>query len=1468
MENQGGGQVKLQGFFLAVLMIASTLASGAPGLDQPRALGPAPLATGAEPGPGFEENRGQFHPAVLYAAHLPEGRLFVTSGGMTLVQIGPGENGTGPRHAVRLSVEGGHAATAVAEGQVLPTTYNYMLGPEEDWVLGVQRVEAVRLVEILPGVDLRLYTRQGHLEYDFLLDAGIAAESIVVRVEGATARLDGDSLVMETSLGRLSQPAPISFQESHGVRLPVESSYLDLGGGRFGFDVAGVDARLPLTIDPLVYGTYLGASDYDMGRGIATHASFAYVAGLTYDTAFPATPGAYRVDTASGAALLARYSAGEPTVVAVFGGNGSTTGYGVAVTDTGLPILTGGTSSTNMATSPGAYSSTNPGSTSVFAATFTPGLDGLLAATYIGGTSYDRAAGIEIGADGKVYIVGETRSTTFPTTAGAWKTCFCNGYRDGFVLRLDADLTTLEASTLVGSTSNDQATAVAIGDDGFVYITGTGYRGFPTTPGAFQRTQRGYADAFAVKLPANLGYPVYSTLLGGSFYDYGHAVALDHEGHLIVVGSAESRNFPVTSGTFQPTHRGEYTSWKNGDADGFVVRVRDDGSGLIDGTFLGGADYDDLYDVHLDQDGSLVLAGAARSANFPLVEGGVSTTHSGRQDAVVARLDSFLRDLSYSTLVGGNHDDVYVGVAVDENGVVHTTGYTVSPDVPVTPDAHQTAAGGSMDGMYARLNARFLQGVTLIDSHPGCRFVPCGDDTVGITYEIGSDRGWPSFEIPFGDLNRHALVDCGEPCSYWFKFDMRITGGYPLDPGADTGNHTFVQLERWDGTAWTNVSGAAWTVELSVDAGGRPILTLPDRFEAGVDAFGGAHERYRLRGLDVPWGGTWTLEVLGAQAQVVAPPLVLVHGWTRNYDAATYNRPAGWQDDMEYHLRVQAIIDSGQDPWAWAEDTQHGGVTIFVYDKKQDFRTSGVEMLGTVAEILRDTTRPYAGGLDIIAHSMGGLASRHLIEEHLPHANLTAYDLEGREPGGIIGRLVTMGTPHLGSRLGDTYVEVSDVEFPGAPPHADRYYLGLDGRNLGNYGDLFGFTLQWRPWWTDNLNATRILDGLRMQADFELKRYGNPILANMNAERGATGVEYFLLAGYTKGSELYGGNPGDQVVSTYSATLGYDRSFCQRVAHMTGSQGHNDIPDVEVARKWIRAFLFGTADVCQDPDDNGVQTFREHVGNAARRSYTGPIIFPFFFSGDPIDTVLAEFTWNVTDARDASFVVTAPNGSLAGLEFELVQPDGSVARAAAPTANVTWAPVRTTWVDEALVRVHAPVDGIWTLRVLGTGNESLTMLGHNVLNTTLLATDDSDAAGLVGVPLALRLNFTDDGLPVVNATVVAQVALTPDTLVDVPLVDDGTGADAVAGDGVYSGNHTPTDHGSLSYIIEAVDGSRVRTVSGEAAVLQRSDEVGRACILSPATIAAAADRPLALLACQPPGPGDILPALPSLPDPQ
>ncbi|MGD0075341.1 MAG: SBBP repeat-containing protein [Candidatus Binataceae bacterium] len=268
--------------------------------------------------------------------------------------------------------------------------------------------------------------------------------------------------------------------------------------------------------------------------------------------------------------------------------------------------------------------------------------------------------------------------------------------------------------------SGDTGYAIAVDSTGAAYATGMASSAdFPTTAGAYQRANNGFANAFVTKLnPAGTAL-VYSTYLGGSDDDYGVSIAVDSSLSAYVTGFAWSSNFPTTSGAFQTINNANGTA-----PNAFVTKLKSDGTALIYSTYLGGSLGDNGYGIVVDSGGYAYVTGDSYSPDFPITGGAFQTTNNGAvtngvDNAFVTKLATDGKTLVYSTFLGGSGDssgtsgDYASGIAVDSGGFAYVTGDTYSGDFPTTPGAFQSANnafGSDADNAFvAKLNAAGTQ---------------------------------------------------------------------------------------------------------------------------------------------------------------------------------------------------------------------------------------------------------------------------------------------------------------------------------------------------------------------------------------------------------------------------------------------------------------------------------------------------------------------------------------------------------------------------------------------------------------------------------------------------------------------------------------------------------------------------------------------------------------------------------------
>ncbi|HVQ39513.1 MAG TPA: SBBP repeat-containing protein, partial [Pyrinomonadaceae bacterium] len=189
---------------------------------------------------------------------------------------------------------------------------------------------------------------------------------------------------------------------------------------------------------------------------------------------------------------------------------------------------------------------------------------------------------------------------------------------DGYATKINANGTSFNYSTIVGSSRNDYVAGIVPDAAGNSYLFGgTGGTNFPITPGAFDSTLSGFYDTFAMKLNSTGTARLYSTYLGGTAIEDSYGLAVDAAGNAHVIGYTTSADFPVTAGAFQSTLRST-----GGGTDAFVTKLNATGTALSYSSFLGGAG-DELFDfqgnnIALDPLGNAYVVGYTSDINtFP-----------------------------------------------------------------------------------------------------------------------------------------------------------------------------------------------------------------------------------------------------------------------------------------------------------------------------------------------------------------------------------------------------------------------------------------------------------------------------------------------------------------------------------------------------------------------------------------------------------------------------------------------------------------------------------------------------------------------------------------------------------------------------------------------------------------------------------------------------------------------------------
>lgn len=646
----------------------------------------------ADPSPPvrFIENKLQWPEAIDYMARVPGGRMAVNATSFKYFFLdysrleelhlrshgnsdeGPLPDDTVDGHAVFVNFLG-------ANPQVVPQAFgrssayfNYYIGNDRHrWASEAHAYDGMLYEGVYPGIDLKIYGSGENVKYDWIVAPGADPSRIRVSAEGADKMfLKNGSLFMTTSLADIIERKPYAYQIIGGRKVAVKCRLqLEANVTSFVFP-EGFDPCYELVIDPLlIFSTYSGSTADNWGSTATPgeHGKL-YSAGVTNEEnggRFPATAGAYQ-----------------------------TTSRGLY--DIGILKYDslGGT---------------------------------LLFATYLGGDNSESPHSLVMNASDELVLLGTTSSANFPATANAYSTSFSGGapeyhvvgYNRGsdiVISRFNGTGTALLASTYIGGSANDglnptggdltrnygdQLRGDVITDaEGNIYVSSvTSSRNFFRDSIGLQPTyQGGETDAILFRMNAELTQMPWGTYLGGGGADAAHTLKFDSQMNILIAGGTTSNNFPVTAGSYQSAY--------NGGADGWIARVAAGGGAIMQATYTGTPNYDQVYFLDVNAQGDVYVYGQT-SGDFLVTPGVYSNPGSGQ---FVQKFDSALTVPVFSTVFGaGRHQPDISPTAFLVNdcnnlymagwgGLVNSeTGFwdTGTTRMVTTPDAFQSTTSGS-----------------------------------------------------------------------------------------------------------------------------------------------------------------------------------------------------------------------------------------------------------------------------------------------------------------------------------------------------------------------------------------------------------------------------------------------------------------------------------------------------------------------------------------------------------------------------------------------------------------------------------------------------------------------------------------------------------------------------------------------------------------------------------------------------
>ncbi len=606
----------------------------------------------------FIANKGQWNPEVKFFARIGGMNAWITGSGVIydyykikrefnksniLKMTGQKRKEYERKHTiiqgdvVRMQLENSKMNVTVVGSGKEEGHYNYFISNDKSkWVSFVPLYDNIELKGIYKNINVKYYYDKGKLRYDYLAKPGADISQIKFSFKGqkGIAVNTNGDLVIKTSVGEVTNGKIFAYQTEGGIKKQIDCRFKKESDGRIGLSVNNYDVKKELIIDPLIYSTLIGNKDY-------------------YDI-----PSSINIDSSGNAYITGEtYSPGYPTTTGAYQTN-------FRVSDAFITKLNSAGSA-------------------------------LIYSTFLGGSDQDRGNSIAIDKSGDTYITGGTISSDFPVTSGAYQTTFASsGNPHAFISKLNSTGSALLYSTYLEGSYSDLGNSIVIDSSGNAYVAGsTESTDFPTTTGAFQKSggnpTNSSHDVFVTKLNPAGSSLIYSTCIGGTADDRGYSITTDKTGNAYITGVTYSPDYPVTSGAFQTSLKGLNNA--------FITKLNPTGTALVYSTIIGGSNEDQGNSIVIDTSSNAYITGYTTSSDFPVTSGAYQTTFN-YQNAFITKLNPSGTSLVYSTFLGGNYEDGGNSIGIDKKGNTYITGYTISPDFPVTNDAFQTALNNGLNG--------------------------------------------------------------------------------------------------------------------------------------------------------------------------------------------------------------------------------------------------------------------------------------------------------------------------------------------------------------------------------------------------------------------------------------------------------------------------------------------------------------------------------------------------------------------------------------------------------------------------------------------------------------------------------------------------------------------------------------------------------------------------------------------------
>ncbi|MGQ0828728.1 MAG: DUF7948 domain-containing protein [Bacteroidota bacterium] len=660
----------------------------------------------------FTENKNQWDKQVLYRAQLDGGVLFLEKDCFTYnfydkdmlreshirksKDIPSEKSLIIPTHAFRMTFVNASNDVSSSAQQMTSDYCNFFIGNDKSkWAGDAKNYKEVNYKNLYNGIDLQVLGYPNSLKYNFFVAKGANAANVQLFYEGLdNITLENGALKLKNSINELVEQRPYAYQWIDGKRIEVPCEFV-LKNTIVSFNFPrGYNKGYELVIDPvLVFAASSGSIADNFGMTATYDAKGnLYSGGTVFGIGYPTTLGAYDTSwNGSGTYVYGR----TDIVITKYDSSGTFLQYSTYLGgNTGTEVVTslvvdaqnelvlyGATGSTDLPVTTNAYDATfnggRPlyfynngtyfyGGTDIYLSKFNSTGTTLLGSTYIGGSLND---GVNYNNDSTFLFnfTDPVSGVTRPIYGTDYDSLQYN-YGDQFRGEINVDQT------------------------GNIYISSSSRSSnFPISNG-FDNSLGGKQDGVVFKFNNDLSQLLWSTFLGGNNNDAGYALAIDDSTNVYVTGGTRSTDFPSTAGALR-------TSYNGGIADGYITKIKNDGTAILFSTFWGTVSYDQCYFVQLDKDNDVYVVGQTEGS-MPITAGVYNNINSGQ---FISKMNDSLNTLIFSTVFGNGNGRPNISPSaflVDECKNIYVSGWggdiLVGPQttgMPITPGAIQPSSG-------------------------------------------------------------------------------------------------------------------------------------------------------------------------------------------------------------------------------------------------------------------------------------------------------------------------------------------------------------------------------------------------------------------------------------------------------------------------------------------------------------------------------------------------------------------------------------------------------------------------------------------------------------------------------------------------------------------------------------------------------------------------------------------------------